>query len=457
MPMKKEMTRLENSAVRLDVTVPKDDFRAAYDKAVDEIARTIQIPGFRKGKVPRSVVERKLGAALHEDVLNGFVGETVKGIFEDEAFPKENMPLAYSEPEIVGDFPKFDLENDLQFAVKWDVVPQVTVETWKGFTAEIPDVEFGEADLARELDRIRERNAIVKDRPPEEAARPGDVVTVNYVVLDDEGGEIAATARQGFVFTIGSYTDWYRFDDDVAGMKVGETKTIAKNFPEDYETADLAGKSKNISVTVTAIKEKLLPDLDDDLAQDVHEEFQTLDDLKRYVREECARSLEARLVKKKFSVVMEKIIEKNPVEVPESMVRYETNRRIRQLAQDMGVAEDKIEETVRNKSHAFRTVVEGQREVIIKSLQASLIIEKLVSDLKIEVTDEDRNADLEAMAKRSGTDVAELKEYYASEDRVVHLNNSIAHKKVRDLLLKENTVLIGAKKSYEAVMEGTGE
>ena len=204
MPVQKEISRLPKSAVRLTVTLPAAEFRTAYEKAVDGIGRTVQIPGFRKGKAPRAVLERKFGAALHEDALNTIVGETVKSILDDEAFPKTDRPLPYSTPEIDGDFPAFDLDKDLAFAVKWDVAPEVVVKEWTGFTAETANVSVGEEDIGRELEIVRDRNAVVIDRPEGEAVRNGDIVTVDYAELDDAGKPVAGKQREGFVFTAGS-------------------------------------------------------------------------------------------------------------------------------------------------------------------------------------------------------------------------------------------------------------
>jgi trigger factor len=457
MPVTKEIMRLEKSAVRLDVTIPRDELCEMYAKAMDEFAKTVQIDGFRKGKVPRSVIERKLGESLLNELLNDFVGKTVKAILEDESFPQENLPLQYSDPVIEGDMPKLDLEKDLKFAVKWDAKPLFEVKTWKGLSAEVVDVKVEDEDVARELERVRERNAIVMDRQPEDAAQPGDIVRVNYAELDEKGGKIAGSERDGFVFTLSaSGQKNYWIEDDVVGMKAGETKTITGEFPEsDEDGAEGKTRKRFAIVEMISIKEKKLPELDDDLAQDVHEDFETLDDLKQSVRKTLNNRLEERLATRKLSAVLEKIIEKNPVDLPESMIRYEIESRIVQFARESGVEEKNIERILRKKTYPFRAIVESQREMIVKSLQASLIQERLIKDLNIEASDDDREAELKAVAERENADFDKLKEhYYEDNDRLAYLDNAIVTKKVRELLLKENTVAAGVKQSYEEFMEG---
>jgi trigger factor len=457
MSVTKKITRLENSAVRLEVTVPQDELRVAYEKAANEVARTIQLPGFRKGKVPRNVLERKLGAALKEDVFNTVVGETVQGIIEDDAFPQELLPLSYSPPVLEGDSPAIDFEKDLAFSVKWDARPQVNLETWKGLTVEVATAEVEDADIARELEQIRERNSVVMDRSLDDEARNGDIVTVNYAELDKVHASIPGTQREGFVFTLGSLANIYQFDEDVVGMKIGDTRIIEKDFPDDYENPDFAGKVKIISITVTAIKENKLPDLDDDLAQDVHEKYQTLDDLKNDLRRNLTRNLESRLDEQKYLAIIEEIIAKNPVAIPESMVQTEMNLQFSNLCKLRGMKDDQILKILRDEKHPFKAVMEGQRPDTIKRLQIMLVQQKLIEMLNISVNDDDRKAEYKVIAERQEVDIGQVEDFYKQDDHRVDLEEYLMIKKVKDVLYKETTVNVGAKQSYIEFMGGDAE
>ena len=454
--------------------MPAAEFRTAYEKAVDGIGRTVQIPGFRKGKAPRAVLERKFGAALHEDALNTIVGETVKSILDDEAdgtggtggtggtLAKTDRPLPYSSPEIDGDFPAFDLDKDLSFAVKWDVAPEVVVKEWTGFTAEVANVSVGEEDIGRELEIVRDRNAVVIDRPEGEAVRNGDIVTVDYAELDDAGKPVAGKQREGFVFTAGSKSNIYELDDAVIGMKAGEEKRVEKVFPADFENPDLAGQSRTILLKVTYIKEKKLPDLDDELAQDVDEKYKTLDDLKRSIRERLEGRLEKRLLERRVSAVLEQVMLKNPVEVPESMVMVQVESRLRQMGRMYGLSDA----AVMNFFHTKKGGLEQWRTEEERRLHAALIEEKLIAQLNIEVSEQDREesfaeqVDAEPAARAGGgaggdanddaraASIKELREYYAADDRRSSLDDFLKTKKLEDLLLRENTVKPGAKQTF---------
>jgi trigger factor len=295
------------------------------------------------------------------------------------------------------------------------------------------------------------------DRQPEEAAQIGDIVKIDYVELDEKGEKMKGSERDGSVFTLNpSEKGAHWFEDDVVGMKTGETKTITKEVPVNEEDTASGEKTVKYSavVTVTAIKEKKLPELDDDLAQDVHEDFKTLDDLKKNIRESLNARLEDHLTQRKLGLILDKLVENNPIDLPESMIRYEVDSRIVGLAQNAGVEDKNIEGILRDETHLFRTFVEGQRKTIVKSLKAAMIQEQLITDLGIEATNEDRETELKALVKQEETDLDKLKELYEEDNRLASLNNFIITKKLRELLFKENTVTTGAKQSFEAFMEG---
>ncbi|MDR1747917.1 MAG: trigger factor, partial [Spirochaetaceae bacterium] len=254
MTVNKEITRLENSAVKLTITIAKDDVASEYTQLLAKYAKTIQIPGFRKGKVPPSILEQKYGEALKADAVSEIIEKTLGEIFEEI----EEKPLPYGSP-VMHETPKPSIDQDLVFSVEYDVMPKVEVKSMEGITVEVPQVTVGDEELNEELKAIQERNALVIDKNDGEAAAKGDIVTVNYSELDDKGAVIAGTERQDFVFDIGSGYNIFKFDDDIVGMKKGETSDITKSYPEDFSDSDLAGKTKKIRVTVTALKVRNLP------------------------------------------------------------------------------------------------------------------------------------------------------------------------------------------------------
>ena len=447
MTLKKEITRLEKSSVNLNVTIGKKDVRAEYDELLNEYTKSVQLPGFRKGKVPRDVLVRKFGDALQGEALGKIIEKAMGEILEDESFPREDRPLPYSTPS-VKDEPKFDIENDLQFSLVYDVLPAVKVEKWQGFTAEIPDVSISDEDISRELDAIRERNSIVLDKNDGDAAEKGDVLTVNYCELDDSGEIIEGSKREDFTFTLGSGYNVFKFDDEVIGMKKGESKEFTKNFPEDFDDKDLAGKTKKLKVTLNTLKSKKLPDLDDDLAQDVDEKFKTLDDLKNNIKERLNKELERRLQGLKINKLLEAIMESTPVEIPESMLRIELDSRWRNMARQFNTDADGLYKIMGNSAERAEAIVEAWKPDATKALHSRLIVETLMEELKLEASDEEAEKEIEKMALESQADIEEVKKYYQEERMSEYLKENIKEEKLFNLLIEKNTIKTGKKEKY---------
>ncbi|MDR2144062.1 MAG: trigger factor [Treponema sp.] len=451
MSVSKEITRLDHSAVKLTLKLDKEDVRGQYDELVNNYVKTIQIPGFRKGKVPREVLERKFGDSLKDEALNSILGKTVSEVFEDESFPKDDLPLPYSTPRVDGE-PVLDFENDTVFSVIYDVLPRLTVGPWKGLEVEVPDVSISDEDISRELEEIRERNAIVLDRDDTDAAAKNDVVTVNYCELDGEKNPVKGSEREDFVFTLGSGYNLYQFDDDIVGMKKNETKDITKTFPEDYSYKDLAGKTVTVRVTLTALKEKKLPDLDDDLAQDVDEKYNTLDDLKNSIKDRLSKNLEKRLRDITVSNILEKVLESTPIDLPESMIRLELESRWRSLARRFNVSPEELEKNLGNSGQNPEKIREEWKGDAERALKSRLIVETLMKDLGLEASEEEAEKEIEGILSYSNAPAEDVKKYYEQENIRETLKEDIKERKLFDLFLAENKVKKGEKKKYLDLM-----
>jgi trigger factor len=453
----KEITRLDHSRVKLAVSIGKEDVRSEYDEILTNYSKNVQVSGFRKGKVPKNVLERKLGDAFKDEVLSHLVEHSMRDVFGDEHFPKEDAPLSYSTPKIESE-PKLDLNEDFVYTVIYDVFPQFTIDLWKGFEVEVPDVCVSEEDINRELELIRDRNAVVLDKDDSIPASKGDVVTVNYSELTVDDSVDAGTEREGFVFTIGTGRNTFKFDDDLVGMKKGEAKDIEKTFPEDFEDKDLAGKTKKIRVSITNLKEKKLPELDDELAQDVDERYKTLDDLKKDTEERLSCNLERRLKDIKVSKILEKIIENTPIDLPDSMIRIQLDAQWRNFAQQINMPVDQLKANLEKSEKGLESFEELWRPEAIRALHSRLIIEILIKDLNLESSDTDVKNKMKELAEEGKIPVEEIKEYYEKTDSdgekmIEYLKEDIREGKLFNLLLAENTVKTGNKESYIEIME----
>jgi len=436
----KEIKRLEKSNIQLNITVPKEDVKAQYNDMLREYSKNLQIPGFRKGHVPKEVLERKFAEALKGEAMGRIMESTLQDIFKDENMPRNERPLPYSTPELQGE-PQFDFEKDLEFSVVYDVLPEIKIGEWKGLNVEHPYAEVEKKDIDKELDDIRERNSIVIDKDDSAPAKKGDVVTFDYDIFEEDGVTPMKISRNDFTLTIDG-KNVFKFDDDIAGMKKDEVKEFEKTFDSDFFDPDLAGKTRKVKITLKALKEKKLPDLDDDLAQDVDEKFKTLDDLKNSIKERLEKQLEYRLKEKKLSELLKKIMESSPVTLPESMIKAEVDGRMRQLARYYNANVEAIQQmmAIGEKAQEWRGMAE-------KALHSRLIVETLMEEHKIEVTDDELEKEFESIAAANGTPVEEIKKHY-NEEAVFYLKEDIREKKMTEILFAENNLKPGKKENY---------
>jgi trigger factor len=456
MPVSKTITRLEKSNVRLNLTVPKEEALSQYHDLLKDYAKNVQIPGFRKGKVPQNVLERKFGEGLKREALGKIIEKALDEVFGDENLPRDERPLPYAQPRME-DEPKLDFDNDLAFSLVYDVMPSVSVSQWKGLEAEVPDVAISEEDIARELEELRDRNAFVLDRDETAEARLGDVVTLTYCMLDDSGNPLPDSGREDYSFTLGSGQNNLDFDNDIVGMKKGETKEITKTYGKDAQTpAPQEGETKKIRITLTALKEKKLPDLDDDLAQDIDEKFKTMDDLKNNIRDRLEKSLANRLKEYKVSKLLEKIIENTPVVLPESMVKAEVEGRLRNLARQYGLDAAKMMQMLSQGGDGLDDIEGKWRPSAEKALHSRLIVEKLMEDQHIEAGNEEIEKEIEEIAAESDMSVEDFKKHYSGEKAMEYIKDEVKERKIFDMLLAENNIKTGLKMNYLDFMQDNG-
>ena len=440
MKVTKEITKLENSAVKLTVTIGKKDVATEYNASVAKYAKNLQIPGFRKGKVPVSVLERKYGDALKADAAAELIEKALGEVFETI----DEKPLPYTQPSME-EVPVLDVTKDLTFSVTYDIFPTVKIESLDGITIKEPVVEVGEAELKQELEQIRERNAMVVDKKDDEAAAKDDIATVNYCELADDGTEIEGSQRQDFVFTIGSGQNIFKFDDDIIGMKKNETKEITKTYDKDFEDKDLAGTTKKIKVSLTALKVRNLPDLDDELAQDVNEKYNTLEDMKADILKNMEAIRDRRVTEIKSNELLEKLVEKYNFDLPKSMIQAELEHRWRMMAQQFGTTTEQLDKLVASSGQSKETMLTEWTGDAEKMLKARIVVESLLKDRNITVTPEEIEQEMESIAEKSGVSVEEVKKHYADPRSKEYLIDDTKEQKLYKELFAQVKVAKGDK------------
>ena len=448
MKVTKEISKLENSAVKLTATIAKEDVVSGYNKNISKYAKNVQLPGFRKGHVPVKVLEQKYGDSLKQEVLADLIDESLNQIFAEEE-SKDIRPLPYTQPRLDGDkLPEFSTDKDLTFSVVYDVFPSVEVKDFSKIEVKEPQVEIGEKELNEELKAIQERNAVVIDKKEGEPVEKDNIVTIDYKELDDSGAAIPGSEREGFVFTVGTGENIYKIDDEILGMKKDETKEISKTYDAKEENKDLAGKTKKISVTVKAIKLRNLPALDDELAQDVSEKYKTLDDLKKDISKGLESAKNRKIAELKSQSLLEQLVEKNPIVLPKSMIQAEMESRWRMMAQQFQTTPEQLEKMISASGQSKENMLTQWTGDAEKMLKSRLIVDALIREKNIAVTPEEVEAEFAKIADESGSTIEEVKEHYEDARAKEYIIDEIKENKLYDELYKQVKVSKGDKVKF---------
>lgn len=437
-----KVKELEKSAVELAITVKQEALADSYTKVLQKYTKSLQVPGFRKGKAPASILEQKFGPAMREEsvytIIDDAVQEALKNV-EDKY-----RPLPYSTPNLVDEenIPT-DVDKDIEFAVTYDIMPLFELPTYTGITVESPKVEISDETVTKELDKLRDQNALIIEK--DKAVETGDIVTIDYVEIDPEGNEVPGSERKDFVFTVGSGTNFYKIDEDIVGMKKDEVKTIEKTFPEDFEYPEYAGKKISLKVETKQVKVRDIPELDDEFAQDVSEDYKTVDDLVKATKKKLESTLESHLKETQLSALLDKILEQVTIAVPQSMVEMEVDSSWKRFVSQSGMSEEQILKFLEFQGQTKDDFTATWREPAEKNIRIQLVMEKVKEKENFTIDEKELEAEVEAQLQ----DVTDenTRSYYKAV-----IEDDMKIKKAGDFLLENNTLKDSKAISYEDFM-----
>ena len=321
--MSVQVENLEKSMAKLTIEVAADEFEAALNKAYQKSKNKINLPGFRKGKAPRAMIEKMYGAGIFvEDAANIIIPDAY------ESAAKESELEIVAQPEIAVE--QAEKGKPFIFTATVAIKPDVTLGDYKGIEVEKKEAEVSEDEISAEIDRVRESNArmiTIDDR----ATQDGDTVVIDFDGYVD-GEQFEGGKAEDYTLVLGSHSFIDNFEDQLVGKNIGDDVEVNVTFPEQYQAEELQGKPALFKVKIKEIKVKELPELDDDFAQDVSE-CDTLDAYKEEVKSKLVKTKEDDIKREKEDAVIEKIIENATMEIPEQMVDAQTRQMTQEFAQ----------------------------------------------------------------------------------------------------------------------------
>lgn len=404
--MLKTKTSLETNKYELIITISAEDFESAIAKVFRRSAKNISVPGFRKGKAPRTLIEKMYGKSVfYEDALN----DTYPAAYAD-AVRESGLTVVSDHPEL--EVVSMD-ENGVEFkAIVW-TKPDITLGEYKGITAERPSTAVTEEEVTADIDRTRERNARI------ETVESGKAENGNITVIDFEGF-VDGTAFEGgkgtdYSLTLGSGQFIPGFEEQIVGHETGDSFDVNVTFPEEYGAKELAGKAAVFKVTVKEIKRKELPALDDEFVKDVSEQ-NTVDEYKAKIREKLEADKKARADDSVDLQISEKLIALVGGEIPECMYESATDDAVREFEYRIRMQGADLNTYLKYTGMDMESFRKNFREQAVSRVKSRLALEKIAALEKIEVTDEDVEKEYASMAEKYNDTVEKMKTYVSAED-----------------------------------------
>ena len=405
--MSVQVETLEKSMAKLTIEVSAEEFETALDKAYKKNKNKISLPGFRKGKAPRAMIEKMYGTGVfYEDAAN----DLIPGAYESAA--KESELEIVAQPSI--DVTQIEKGKPFIFTATVAVKPEVTLGDYKGIEVEKKTAEVTDEELQAEIDKVRESNSrmiTVENR----AVQDGDITTIDFEGFVDgepfEGGK-----GENYPLTIGSHSFIDNFEEQLIGKNIGEETEVNVTFPEQYQAEELQGKPAVFKVTIKEIKVKELPELDDDFAQDVSE-FDTVDEYKEDLKKKLLENKEAALKREKEEDVVGKIIENATMEIPDPMVDTQVRQMVQEFSQRIQSQGLSLQQYMQFTGMTPESLTNELQPQALKRIQSRLVLEAVVAAENIETSDEDLEKELEKMAEMYQMEADKLKELVGEEEK----------------------------------------
>jgi trigger factor len=426
--MQATLEETDRHVVRLDIEIPPEEFARDLDKAYRRVGSKVKVPGFRKGKVPKQIIDARMG---REAVLEEFVQQFVPQYYAQAVREHELAPI--SDPEITVDTDDIKDGEPLRFTATVEVRPRLTLtpEQYRGIEIEAPSTEPRELEVDEFVDRLRERFAELEviSRP----AQKGDYVLAD-VRASVHNREIPEATRVGFLSEVGTEELVPDLDRELEEKRKGDILKFNAVLPESFGP-DLAGTEVTFQVLVKEVKSKKLPLADDDFAKTASE-FDTLEELKEDVRAKLRTMKEQEAEAAARDLVLQRLIDLVDVDLPDRLVDEETEGRVRRAQQRAEQAGTTIEQVLASQGWdelRFRSDARGHA---IRALKADLVLEAVARQEDLKVTAEDLDQEIKSLADASGRDAKEVRRILERSGQVTSLAGDIIRSKALDLLVE---------------------
>ncbi|MFO1464347.1 MAG: trigger factor [bacterium] len=419
--MKVQIEEVSPIRKKMHFELPPEAFQKALDRAYDKLKKKVQIKGFRKGKVPRSILEKYYKAQTEMETVSDLIDKSYRDAIQEHAIPAVEMPK-------ISDL-KVEADQPITFTAEVEVQPKVETKDYLKIKLKKPNTQVTDEELEGELKALQKAHAQKVPAAEGAEAKEGHQATIHYAGTV-EGQAFEGGTAQNVLVDLGAGRYLPDFEKGILGMKKGESRDIPVQFPEDYSHEPLRGKLAQFKIDLVELKEESLPTLDDEFAKDLGQ-FETLAQVKEQLRDHMQKNKEGQARGELFNQVLEHLIAKNPFEVPEAMIGRELDYMLHTLQNQLkqqGLSLEKLGMTPED----YRV---RNREEAIRRIKGFLLFDSIALQNQLEVTEEEMQAKMAHLAAQYKQPVEAIYRYYQEHNMLRPLFNQILEEKTLDYLI----------------------
>jgi trigger factor len=422
--MKATLETVSNLQRKLNIQVPASEVQAAFKNAYVSIQKHVAIKGFRKGKAPLQTVKSLYGDRVKQDVVNDLVQKYYSSALREHALNPVSFPTI--------EFDNLNEAADFAFTAEFEIRPEIVLKQIEKLQLQKEKFSIGEDFVNNTLEEIRKSRATTAPVEEDRAAQASDVAVIDFKGFL-ESGELENGSAEGHELELGAKTFIPGFEDGVVGMTIGSEREIKIKFPDDYHVSHLAGQPVKFQVKLNKLLRKELPELSDAFAKEMGGKYESLEDLKKAIKDDYTKREEKRIKDELKERLMKALVEKNPVDVPNSLLAEQKKALIEDLRKRMesqGMVGDQFEDYKQKWDSDFDETAKFM-------IRSSFLLDKIADLNDLKATEADLESKFDEYAKQTGIDLARVKEFYSDDDRRSRLRYQLTEEKVVDWLISK--------------------
>lgn len=417
--------KLDNNEVKLNIEIEPSVTSWEYDKACKRLAQRVNVPGFRQGKAPKNILEKYVGiAALQREVLDSLLPTILESTIDENKFDLITTPNVESY--------EFAEDNTLKVVAKLELKPEVNLGEYKGMEVEVEEFKNADDVMDKELAILAEKYAVLNDITDRES-KDTDLVNIDFTGYVD-GEEIKGGAAKNYVLDLAHSNFIPGFAEQLSGKKVGEEFTINVKFPEEYHDEKLKGKDAEFNIKLNAIKEKVLPELNDEFAKRVNEKFNSIEEVKQDIQKFLDENAKMENERRTAVKIFDTLLTNTNIDIQESMINREIQALMGEFKQRINMQGGNYDEMLEREGH--EKVYAQMKEEAVKRIKTSLIVGKIAQNENMSVTQEDIQNKIADMASIYRTTPENIIAEIQKNVNILHsMNQQVITEKVTKLLL----------------------